>query len=460
MKKYLKLLLTCSLAIATTVVLIFPLASCGTNYESISTVEDLYAMESNKSYRLANDIDLQGRDWTPLEVENFDGNGYTISNASIIENSEYCGSGFLREAETVSNLTLDNINAMITFTNAKDGDKGYYSSVLSFGMVVGNCNELSNITIQNCIATINENYSSNLSTFFAVGMVAGEIFSADKITVNNCKLTLTNSHSGNVYTGALFGATKGGYSEVTNCIITETKLSFVNNDKYATSSCGSILGYISNTSATVSNCHVKDCIITAQSNSANITRAGGIAGFTEARVQSCHVEGTQITIDAENGYCTGGIAGRANGTITDCLSTNNRLEGTTSTNSSRIFCGVGGISAAAHGTITKSVVKDCAILGTYYTAEDMYACGITASLTGSVSYCGAYNNSISGGNTDSFCVESDTVFTSILVDAGQTAPNVNNVSIIPSEEWTNIISILSLDTSIWSFSSGELTLNV
>ncbi|XFA99423.1 lipoprotein [Candidatus Izemoplasma sp. B36] len=95
----------------------FSLASCGliggqtttkedptetttVNYDDfieINTVDELQAIEMNKSYRLMNNLDLTDVEWTPLGTSsdsykgNFDGNGYEIINLSITTDNLYNG---------------------------------------------------------------------------------------------------------------------------------------------------------------------------------------------------------------------------------------------------------------------------------------------------------------------------------------------------------------------------------
>lgn len=84
MKKFFSYLLVLSVIVGS----FFALTGCvksDDSYHEVSSVEDLYAMKSNKCYQLTCDIDLKEREWYPLEVKNFNGNGHTISNAYITE---------------------------------------------------------------------------------------------------------------------------------------------------------------------------------------------------------------------------------------------------------------------------------------------------------------------------------------------------------------------------------------
>ncbi len=82
----------------------------------ISTVEELQAISSDldSSYRLVNDIDLDGVDFSPIGdasvgafTGSFDGNGYKISNFFIISSAKHVGLFGYCDGE-IKNLTLEN----------------------------------------------------------------------------------------------------------------------------------------------------------------------------------------------------------------------------------------------------------------------------------------------------------------------------------------------------------------
>jgi hypothetical protein len=89
----------------------------------ITTVDDLidvkYGLSSN--YILANDLDLEGINWTPIGENffspfsgKFDGQGYNIDNLKISGTHNYVGLFGWNELGTITNLTLSNVDIDVT----------------------------------------------------------------------------------------------------------------------------------------------------------------------------------------------------------------------------------------------------------------------------------------------------------------------------------------------------------
>jgi hypothetical protein len=141
------------------------------NYLEITTVEELKAIELNKSYILMNNLDLQAEEWIPLGTYNqpfrgnFDGNGFEIANLTITQEYVYAG---------------------------------------LFGYVEGNISDLT-------IKDFSINFTTDKITF--VGGLAGNS-SGDVTNVSlNGDITITNNDS-NTYAGLLLGqSSENSYAE-------------------------------------------------------------------------------------------------------------------------------------------------------------------------------------------------------------------------------------------------------
>ncbi len=125
----------------------------------IETAEQLIAVESDKSYKLVKNIDLNGqcinlsKGGTYSGI--FDGNGYTIRNFGLsLETSgttqegydKFCFGFVGTNNGTIKNIIFENVN--INISKTKDGLENLY---------VGGVAGLNNGTIENCMI---ENYSS------------------------------------------------------------------------------------------------------------------------------------------------------------------------------------------------------------------------------------------------------------------------------------------------------------
>lgn len=253
---------------------------------SLAAAKDLgYTIESNGSYTVTSadglmhiaelvnggksdinitldtDIDLTGKDWTPIGTDydnsykgTFDGGGHTITGLTFTTNDEYAGLfGWLNRAGTVKNVVMEGVQ--ITSNQIYGGSiggvvgyswgtiencsvSGSVSGTVYVGGVVGaqiggsitGCSSSATVkgtvdvggvagqtnssaTLTACYATgnvtIEINPAKNIAGGSLVGMNAGSSLLACYATGN---VTSTGSSTGNVYIGGFLG---GNYTTVT-----------------------------------------------------------------------------------------------------------------------------------------------------------------------------------------------------------------------------------------------------
>ena len=219
---------------------------------SLAAAKDLgYTIESNGSYtvtsadglmniaKLVNggksdinitldtDIDLTGKDWTPIGTDydnsykgTFDGGGHTITGLTFTTNDEYAGLfGWLNRAGTVKNVVMEGVQ--ITSNQIYGGSiggvvgsgwgtiencsvSGSVSGTVYVGGVAGQTN--SSATLTACYATgnvtIEINPAKNIAGGSLVGMNAGSSLLACYATGN---VTSTGSSTGYVHIGGFLG---------------------------------------------------------------------------------------------------------------------------------------------------------------------------------------------------------------------------------------------------------------
>ena len=93
-------------------------ADCKVNVVNGSTIytrEDLEAIETTGKYTLMNDIDLSGKDWTPISKFNgiLDGNGYSIKNLTIKDTGTDMYIGFFKkiaDPAEIKNIKFENVS--------------------------------------------------------------------------------------------------------------------------------------------------------------------------------------------------------------------------------------------------------------------------------------------------------------------------------------------------------------
>jgi hypothetical protein len=178
--------------------------------EPISTPQEFYNFAtktdsvSEDRYYLTNDIDFSGFSWE-LDVLNnnvifrgvLDGNGHTISNLTIYNNSSaYTHQGIFTiiDGGTVKNLVLDNVDLSL-------GSLALSGSSLRSGLIAGEINgstTISNITITNS--------GVRATSDTGAGGIVGYVFGTNTfLNINNIKASNLKVWSGNSNPGGIIG---------------------------------------------------------------------------------------------------------------------------------------------------------------------------------------------------------------------------------------------------------------
>ena len=264
---------------------------------SLAAAKDLgYTIESNGSYTVTSadglmniaelvnggktdinitldkNIDLTGKDWTPIgtNVDNsykgtFDGGGHTITGLTFTTNDEYAGLfGYLNRAGTVKNVVMKDVQI-----------------------------------------TNNRSWSA-----FAGG-VAGYSWG----TIENC--SVSGSVSGTVYVGGVVGAQIDG--SITGCSSSATVK--------GTTDVGGVAGQ-TNSSATLTACYATGNVIIEIDPIRNIS-GGGLVGFNGGNgLLACYATGNVTSTGSSTGNVhIGGFLGDNYTTVTACYWKNNHEQG-------------------------------------------------------------------------------------------------------------------------------------
>ena len=221
---------------------------------------------------LDTDIDLTGKDWTPIGTDydnsykgTFDGGGHTITGLTFTTNDEYAGLfGRLNRAGTVKNVVMEGVQ--IT-SNQIDGG--------SIGGVVGS----SWGTIENC--------------------------------------SVSGSVSGTVYVGGVVGVQIGG--SITGCSSSATVKGMVD--------VGGVAGQ-TNSSATLTACYATGNVIIEINPQKNIA-GGSLVGMNAgSSLLACYATGNVTSTGSSTGKVhIGGFLGNNYTTVTACYWKNNHEQG-------------------------------------------------------------------------------------------------------------------------------------
>ena len=265
---------------------------------SLAAAKDLgYTIESNGSYTVTSadglmnvaelvnggktdinitldtDIDLTGKDWTPIGTDydnsykgTFDGGGHTITGLTFTTNDEYAGLfGWLNRAGTVKNVVMEGVQI-----------------------------------------TSNQIYGGS------IGGVVGSGWG----TIENC--SVSGSVSGTVYVGGVVGVQIGG--SITGCSSSATVKGTVD--------VGGVAGQ-TNSSATLTACYATGNVIIEMALKKNIA-GGGLVGMNAgSSLLACYATGNVTSTGSSTGYVhIGGFLGNNYANVmTACYWKNNHEQG-------------------------------------------------------------------------------------------------------------------------------------
>ena len=221
---------------------------------------------------LDKNIDLTGKDWTPIGTDydnsykgTFDGGGHTITGLTFTTNDEYAGLfGWLNRAGTVKNVVMEGVQ--ITSNQIYGG---------SIGGVVG--------------------YSRG--------------------TIENC--SVSGSVSGTVYVGGVVGAQIDG--SITGCSSSATVKGMVD--------VGGVAGQ-TNSSATLTACYATGNVIIEMDPKKNIA-GGSLVGMNAgSSLLACYATGNVTSTGSSTGYMhIGGFLGNNYANVTAGYWKNNHEQG-------------------------------------------------------------------------------------------------------------------------------------
>ena len=213
---------------------------------------------------LTADIDLTGKDWTPIGTDydnsykgTFDGGGHTITGLTFTTNDKYAGLfGWLNKAGTVKNVVMEGVQ--ITSNQIYGG---------SIGGVVG----YSWGTIENCSVS-----GSVSGTVYVGGVVGAQIDGS----ITGCSSSATVK--GMVDVGGVAGQTNGG-ATLTACYATGNVTLEIDPRKNIAG--GSLVGF--NGGNGVRACYATGNVTSTGSSTGNV-HIGGFLGDNYTTVTACY----------------------------------------------------------------------------------------------------------------------------------------------------------------------------
>ena len=241
--------------------------------------------KSDINITLDTDIDLTGKDWTPIGTDydnsykgTFDGGGHTITGLTFTTNDEYAGLfGWLNRAGTVKNVVMEGVQ--ITSNQIYGG---------SIGGVVG----YSWGTIENCSVS-----GSVSGTVYVGGVVGAQIDGS----ITGCSSSATVK--GMVDVGGVAGQTNSS-ATLTACYATGNVTIEINPAKNIAG--GSLVGM--NAGSSLLACYATGNVTSTGSSTGNV-HIFGLLGDNYTTVTACYWKNNQ-----ERGYKTAPESTKVDGT--------------------------------------------------------------------------------------------------------------------------------------------------
>ncbi|MSA64859.1 fimbrillin family protein, partial [Odoribacter splanchnicus] len=238
----------------------------------INVAELVNGGKTDINITLDKNIDLTGKDWTPIGTDydnsykgTFDGGGHTITGLTFTTNDEYAGLfGWLNRAGTVKNVVMEGVQI-----------------------------------------TSNQIYGGS------IGGVVGSGWG----TIENC--SVSGSVSGTVYVGGVVGVQIGG--SITGCSSSATVKGTVD--------VGGVAGQ-TNSSATLTACYATGNVIIEMASKKNIA-GGSLVGMNAgSSLLACYATGNVTSTGSSTGYMhIGGFLGNNYTTVTAGYWKNNHEQG-------------------------------------------------------------------------------------------------------------------------------------
>ncbi len=256
---------------------------------------------SNRYFRLANDIDLGGREWTPIGqayatrfIGTFDGDGHTISNFKITatyDENAYVGLfGYIRE-NAIQNL------GVTEFVIEVSGTANLY--------VGGLAGHLYRTNLENCYASGTITCPASSATIYAGGLFGyQDADNTSAYSVKNCHADVLVTVSGNsACAGGLAGYLRNVPLSDSHATGSVTAVSSLGN-----CDAGGLIGDFGE--APASGCYATGAV---RADGKSVTYAGGLFGFGYdlGTLSDCYATGSVDLISSGSCY-GGGLLGRAN----------------------------------------------------------------------------------------------------------------------------------------------------
>lgn len=419
----------------------FGIISCGGNYVEINSIEDLYSMDSRKSYKLMTDIDLKNSDWVGLAVKNFDGNGHTISNVIVNDIA------FFKDAKSIKNLTLSNI-----YLTTKDSET---ASILLYAK---DDYTIENVTIKNSNLKVVSTFTGNLLNGLEVSALV-TMYTRYNGEIRNCKienttLDITSKNADLIYVGGVCGYGDPVVS-ISNTVCDGLTIKLKKDSGSAI--IGGLSNGISGDGANCVNSSVKNSKIQVEGTYYGGVVAGGLCGsigdgYNDIAMTGCASINNEINVSHKYNYCVSGLVAVNSGAdVLDCLVEGNVLSGERLEKDDEYLPKIASVIASNNGNVKRIISRRNDVVGTENSSSSCPSMvgGFVANNSGSISYCALLESTVSGYGVEKFCSGTQGVH----LCYSDKDVNKEGVSKLEEINWSTLYEDLNLSSNYWSLNS-------
>ena len=202
------------------------------NYEHLTQLAELINLDdtdyTGKVYKLTEDIDLGGKEWTPIGAVNwfngtFDGSGFTISNFKSTGNERYYAGLFGKNSGIIKNVYLDKVNISTTSGLAAGLCVENYGTIEGCAVLSGSVDASdSSDTDRGSAAGICLNNNGTINKCYNMAVVTTEYYGAGIVKRNSSNSTVANCYNAGAVSdksdGYIGGICAQSYGTIVNCL--------------------------------------------------------------------------------------------------------------------------------------------------------------------------------------------------------------------------------------------------
>lgn len=284
------------------------------NVVNVNSTQDLISLQGqtleSKFIKLNANIDLDEKEWTPINLKNstFDGNNYSISRFNINEANDKAGFFGVVENSTVKNVVIEE-----TYIESEVVGEFYAGGLVAYAKNSSliNCNFAGTVVV------------TGDKTMYLGGIAGFTLNCEVKSCIGNTSVSSTiypvDTYEVSAYSGGLIGK-----AENTNIEACAGTGNFCEAYSECDTTCYAFAGgLVAHFTGTINNCYA-DCSVSSSTQAYGIgsvfSHAGGLVGFSEletSKISNSYASGIVGSISSYKAFA-GGLISYSNSKVENC----------------------------------------------------------------------------------------------------------------------------------------------